>query len=299
LLTRRLGGDQVGCVGFGGAPIALRPDRPPDDEAVTVIHAALDAGVTLFDTADVYTPAGTGRGHGERLLARALRERDVRFGAGDHQVVVTTKGGKYWDRDGEVQIDARPAALKAACERSLEALGVETITLYQLHEVDPSVPVEESVGALVELSRAGKIDQIGLCNVTVDDLERARAVGSVVSVQNRYSPALSMTDPVLERCEALGIAFLPWGPLTGFRGLPGEAGTTVAARFADLAERLGVSVPRLVLAWELARSPVMIPIPGSTRIATVCDSAAAADLKLSAAEMAWLSAHPGDGAVAP
>lgn len=283
--TRSLGSTQVGCIGFGGAPISLRPDRPSDDEGVRVVHAALDAGVTLFDTADVYTPAGTGRGHSERLIARALRERDIRAG----EVLVATKGGKYWDAAGDVQIDASPDRLKAACEASLLDLGAEVIDLYQLHEVDPVVPIEDSVGALAALQRDGKIAQIGLCNVTADEVDRALAVAPIVSVQNRYSPAVTESDPVLDRCAALGVAFLPWGPLTGFRSRPGDPETPIQGRFAAVAGRLGVSVQQVVLAWELARSPVMLPIPGSTRVSTVADSAAAADLALSVEDVAWLA----------
>lgn len=248
------------------------------------MHAALDAGMTLFDTADVYTPAGTGRGHSERLIARALRERGVRA----DDVLVATKGGKYWDADGDVQIDASPDRLRAACDASLIALGTDVINLYQLHEVDPVVPLEDSVGALATLQRDGKIAQIGLCNVTVEEVDRALAVAPVVSVQNRYSPAVTDSDPVLDRCEALGIAFLPWGPLTGFRSRPGDPENPIQSRFAAVAGRLGVSVQRVVLAWELARSPVMLPIPGSTRVSTVADSAAAADLPLSVQDVAWL-----------
>jgi aryl-alcohol dehydrogenase-like predicted oxidoreductase len=281
--TRSLGSTQVGCVGFGGAPVSLRPDRPSDDEGVRVVHAALDAGMTLFDTADVYTPAGTGRGHSERLIARALRERGRR--AGD--VLVATKGGKYWDAAGDVQIDASPDQLRAACEASLLALETDVIDLYQLHEVDPVVPLEDSVGTLAALQREGKIARIGLCNVTVEEVDRALAVAPIVSVQNRYSPAVTDSDPVLDRCAALGISFLPWGPLTGFR--PGDPKTPVQDRFAAVAGRMGVSVQRVVLAWELARSPAMLPIPGSTRVSTVADSAAAADLPLSIQDVAWLA----------
>ncbi len=283
--SRPLGADHVGCVGFGGAPLSLRPDRPTDDEGVRVVQAALDAGMTLLDTADVYTPAGTGRGHSERLIGRALRERGTR----SDDVLVATKGGKYWDADGEVQIDASPARLREACEASLTALRTETIALYQLHEVDPVAPIEDSVGALVELQRQGKITQIGLCNVTVGELDRALAVAPIASVQNRYSPVVTDSDPVIERCEERGIAFMPWGPLTGFRSRTGDPDSPLQARFAEVARSRGVSVQRVVLAWELARSPVMLPIPGSTRIRTVEDSAAAADLVLSATELSRLA----------
>ena len=293
---RLLGRDEVGCVGLGTAPLSLRPDRPSDDQGVAVIHASLDAGVTLLDTADVYTPPGTGRGHSERLIARALRYRGLSAGDGGtgrgDGVVVATKGGKFWDADGEVRIDARPASLRRACEASLRALSVETIHLYQLHEVDPVVPIEDSVGALVELQQAGKIAQIGLSNVTLDELNRALRIAPIVSVQNRYSPIVTESDEVLARCTERGIAFLPWGPLTGFRGDAEDA--PGALRFTEAAARRGVSVQRVVLAWELARAPVMIPIPGATRTRTAVDSAAAAELELSADEVAWLSDADGD-----
>jgi aryl-alcohol dehydrogenase-like predicted oxidoreductase len=286
---RKIGRDEVGCIGFGGAPISLRPDRPADGDGVKVIQAALDLGITLFDTADVYTPAGTGRGHSEGLIARALRQRSVSADASDGRVVVATKGGKYWDAEGEVQTDASPSALIKACDASLEALGVETITLYQLHTVDPQVPIEESVGALVELRGAGKISQIGLCNVTVEELDRARSVAPVVSVQNQYSPGLTIADPVLSRCEELGIAFLPWGPLTGFRGRAADPESPAQGRFAVAAAYLGISVARLVLAWELSHSPVILPIPGATRVGSITDSAAASAVDLGPGLEGWLS----------
>lgn len=287
--TRRIGPDEVGAIGLGGAPIALRPDRPSAEEAVKVIHAALDCGITLFDTADVYTPVGTGRGHGEALLERALRERGLRADASDRRVLVTTKGGKYWDAEGEVQVDASPRALARACDASLQALRAETIALYQLHTVDPLVPLEESVGAMEELRRLGKIEQIGLSNVSVEELDRAGAVADIASVQNRYSPALAIDDPVVDRCAELNIAFMPWGPLTGFRSPHPAADPSVVARFHAAAEERHISVARLVLAWELAYSPVMLPIPGATRVGSIADSAAAGAEILDAGLVARLS----------
>lgn len=286
---RVIGHRTVGAIGFGGAPISLRAERPSDDDAVTVVRAALDVGVTFFDTADVYTPPGTGSGHSERIIARALA------GSSDTDVMIGTKGGKYWDAGQHVQIDCRPARLRDACHASLRALGTDCIDLYQLHEVDPTVPLEESVGALVALREAGAIGHIGLCNVTVDELERARAVTTIVSVQNQFSPNVRGSDAVVERCAAAGIAFLPWGPLTGFVPTESEPVSGLTRRFRDVADARGISVPRLVLAWELATAPIMIPIPGSTRAVSIRDNAAAADIELSPTELAALD----DPAVVP
>lgn len=275
--------------GSAAPPFRCAPDRPSDEEGVRVVRAALDAGMTLFDTADVYPPAGTDRGHSERLLARALGRARVDSG----EVVIATKGRKHWDPDGEVRIDCSPETLRAACEASPRALDAEVISVYQLHEVDPVVPVEDSLGALLELRQAGKIDQIGVCNVDIAELDRAVAVAPEVSVQNQYSPAISDSEAVLDRCEELGLAFLPWGPLTGFRSRAEDPQSALTERFAAVAARHGVSVQRTVLAWELARSPVLLPIPGATRVGTVQDSAAAADLDLGERDLEWLGVGSG------
>jgi aryl-alcohol dehydrogenase-like predicted oxidoreductase len=252
--------------------------RPSEDEGVRTIHAALDAGMTLIDTADVYCLDQRDIGHNERLIARALREKP-RAG-----VIVATKGGL--ERPGGAWTrNARPGHLREACERSLKALGVERIDVYQLHAPDPAVPFADTLGALARLRSEGKIAHVGLSNVSVKEIEAARAVVPIVSVQNRWNP-LDRTperDGVLAHCTANGIAFLPYSPFGGARAAQSLA--KVGRLFAVAAEK-GVSPHRLVLAWMLAKSPVVIPIPGGRRVQSVVDSAKAGEIELGAGELA-------------
>ena len=217
------------------------------------------------------------RVHDERVVARALGERS------HGQVVVATKGGLQrpsgaWTRD------ARPAQLRGACERSLKALGVERIDVYQLHAPDPAVPFESSVGELAKLRKEGKIAHVGLSNVSVAEIDEACRILPIVSVQNRWNPEYRNpeTDGVLARCEKLGIAFLPYSP---FGGASGAKGLAKVGTLAAEAKKRAVSPHRLVLAWMLAKSPVVIPIPGARRIESIADSAQAADLVLSAEDV--------------
>jgi aryl-alcohol dehydrogenase-like predicted oxidoreductase len=278
--TRRLGGLQVGAIGLGEMPMSLA-GRPDEARSIRTIHAALDAGVTLIDTADAYCLDGSEVGHGERLVAKALAAWP---GDGD-RVLVATKGGHT--RPGrEWGLDGRPEYLRQACEASLERLGVEAIGLYQLHRPDPKVPFAESVGALAELKAAGKVRLVGLSNVGVDQIRQARELVEVASVQNEYSPRFRRSEGELAWCAANRIAFLPWSPLGGI-GRGRDLGGRHRA-FAEVAEAHGVSPQQVALAWELAKAPVVIPIPGSSRPETILDSAAAASLRLSADELALL-----------
>ncbi len=272
--ARALGssGLSVSAVGMGTMYLSIH-GRPSADDAVRTLHAAFDAGVTFLDTADVYCIDQRDIGHSERLVARAVRERK---GA---PVVVATKGGLErpggaWTRNG------RPAHLRGACEASLRALGVSRIDVYQLHAVDPAVPLAESVGELARLRTEGKIAHVGLSNVSVREIEQARALVSIVSVQNRWNPRdrTPETDGVLAYCEDHEIAFLPYSPFGGSNGALGLART---GRLAEIASRLGVSPHRLVLAWMLAKSPVVVAIPGARRVESIVDSAKASDLELS------------------
>jgi aryl-alcohol dehydrogenase-like predicted oxidoreductase len=251
--------------------------RPSESDAVRTLHAALDAGVTLLDTADVYCFDHGDIGHNERLIARALRERP---GAG---VTIATKGGLErpngaWTRNG------RPSHLRRACEASLAALGVARIDVYQLHAPDPSVPFGESVGELARLRTEGKIHHVGLSNVTTREIEEAREIVPIASVQNRWNPGdrRPESDGVLSYCTNHHIAFLPYSPFGGASGAKGLAGH---GRLAEEARRRGMSPHRLVLAWMLAKSPVVIPIPGARRAESIVDSAAAADVALSASDI--------------
>ena len=278
--TRRLGGLQVSAIGLGEMPLSLA-GRPDEAQAVRTIHAALDAGVTLIDTADAYCRDQSDFGHGERLVAKAL----AAWSGDRDRVLVATKGG-HIRPGGSWDLDGRPEYLRQACEASLKALGVEAIGLYQFHRPDPKVPFTESVGALAELRAAGKVRLVGLSNVSVDQIRQARELVEVASVQNEFSPRFRRSEGELAWCAANRIAFLPWSPLGGM-GRGRDLGGRHRA-FAEVAEGHGVSPQQVALAWELAKAPVVIPIPGSSRPETILDSAAAASLRLTADELARL-----------
>jgi aryl-alcohol dehydrogenase-like predicted oxidoreductase len=278
--TRRLGGLQVSAIGLGEMPLSLA-GRPDEAQAVRTIHAALDAGVTLLDTADAYCRDQSDFGHGERLVAKAL----AAWGGDRDRVLVATKGG-HTRPGGSWDLDGRPEYLRQACEASLERLGVEAIGLYQFHRPDPKVPFAESVGALAELRAAGKVRLVGLSNVSVDQIRQARELVEVASVQNEFSPRFRRSEGELAWCAANRIAFLPWSPLGGI-GRGRDLGGRHRA-FAEVAEAHGVSPQQVALAWELAKAPVVIPIPGSSRPETILDSLAAASLRLSGDDLARL-----------
>lgn len=280
MIPRPLGPDAgtVPVVGYGGMHLSIQ-DRPPETNALRVLGAVLDAGVTLIDTADAYCLEEGEAGHNERLIARALAAHP-----GRDQVVVATKGGVVrtggrWDTDG------RPAHLRAACDRSLRALGVERIALYQLHAPDPAVPFEESVGALGELRQAGKIRWVGLSNVSVDQIRSAEAIVPVTTVQNRLNPFFreALATGVLHYCTERGIGFLAYSPVGGGRlnrKLPDHP------VLAPIARRLGVSAHALVLAWVLAQSPAVLVIPSARSVEHALDSLRAADLALAPEDLA-------------
>jgi len=278
--TRRLGGLQVSAIGLGEMQLSLA-GRPDEAQAFRTVHAALDAGVTLIDTADAYCIDDSDTGHGERLVAKALAawpgDRD--------RVLVATKGG-HTRPGGRWEVDGRPEHLRQACEASLRALGIEAIGLYQLHRPDPKVPFAESVGALAELKAAGKVRLVGLSNVSVDQINQARQLVEVASVQNEFSPRFRRSEGELVFCAAQRIAFLPWSPLGGSHQSRGLGSRHRA--FAEVADAHGVSPQQVALAWELAKAPVVIPIPGASRPETITDSLAAAGLRLSDDELARL-----------
>ncbi|MER8071816.1 aldo/keto reductase [Streptomyces sp. NPDC094034] len=282
--TRRIGTVEVSAIGLGGMPMSIE-GRPDEARSIATIHAALDAGVTLIDTADAYHRDANDAGHNESLIAKALASHSR--GA---EVLVATKGGHVRPGDGSWTLDGSPEHLRAACEASLGRLGVEAIGLYQFHRPDPKVPYEESVGALRDLLDEGKILRAGISNADPDQIRSANEVlgGRLASVQNQFSPAFRSSEPELELCAELGIAFLPWSPFGGIKHA-GELGSSYAP-FARIAEAHGVSPQRVCLAWMLAKSPTVLPIPGSSRPETIIDSVGAADLVLTAAEVAELDA---------
>ncbi|WP_405570289.1 aldo/keto reductase [Streptomyces phaeochromogenes] len=283
--TRTVGDVQVGAIGLGGMPMSIE-GRPDEQRSVATVHAALEAGVTLIDTADAYHRDADEVGHNESLIARAVAE----YGGDTSDVLIATKGGHLRPGDGSWTLNGSPEYLKKACDASLERLGVEAIGLYQFHRPDPRVPYEESVGAIRDLLDAGKIRFAGISNASPDRIRLANEIlgGRLVSVQNQFSPAFRSSEPELELCAKLGIAFLPWSPLGGISNA-GALGSRYAA-FADVARTHGVSPQQVCLAWMLAKAPVVIPIPGSSRPETIRDSVAAAELKLSAEEQARLDA---------
>lgn len=254
-------------------------DRPPESEAVSVVHAALDAGMTLIDTADVYCLDEHDIGHNERLIARALAgwpgDRD--------SILVATKGGMTRP-GGRWEYDGRPSHLRAACERSLKALGVERIDLYQFHVPDPSVPFADSVGALARLQEEGKLRWVGLSNVSVSQIEEARRLVEIVVVQNRLNPFFreALETGVVKYCSDNEIGFLAYSPVGGGRLNRKLPDHPLLRRIAD---RHGISTHAAVLAWGLSRGPNVIVIPSARTVEHAVDSAAAAEIVLEAEEL--------------
>ncbi|HUA95848.1 MAG TPA: aldo/keto reductase [Acidimicrobiales bacterium] len=283
--TRQIGDVQVSAIGLGEMPLSIE-GRPDEAQAMATVHASLDAGVTIIDTADAYCLNPREHGHGERLVARAL----ATYGGDTSQVLVATKGGHQRPGDGSWIVDGRPSYIKEACEASLKALGVDAIGLYQYHRPDPTVPYAESVGALAELLDEGKIRLAGISNATVDQIDEAQQVlgGRLVSVQNEFSLRFRSSEDELRHCEALGIAFIPWSPLGGIGNA--EQIKHDHPDVAELAGTRGITPQQLVLAWMLAKGDRVIPIPGSSRPETARASAEAADVKLTPDEVARIDA---------
>ena len=282
---RKIGEVEISAIGLGGMPMSVE-GRPDEDRSIRTIHAALDAGITLIDTADAYHLKAGEVGHNESLIARGL----ATYGGDTSHVLVATKGGHERPGDGSWTIDGSPEHIRAACDASLRRLGVDAIGLYQYHRPDPRVPYADSIGALRDLLDAGKIRMAGISNANPERIRLANEIlgGRLVSVQNQFSPVFRSSEPELRLCDELGIAFLPWSPLGGI-GKAGELGGRAAA-FARVAKELGVSPQRVCLAWLLAKSPIVLPIPGASRPETIKDSAAATELTLGADQFAALDA---------
>jgi len=271
--TMAIGDLQVSRIGLGAMRLAgagIWGDPPDRGAALRLLQRAVALGVNFIDTADAYGPATN-----EQLIADALYP----YPPG---LVIATKGGivrpepDRWDRDG------RPSHLRAACEASLARLRVERIDLYQLHSIDPLVTLEDSLGELARLQQEGKIRHVGVSNFTSGELARARRVVDVVSVQNRYNVADRASDAVLATCERDGLAFIPWSPLSQSARDPGGG---ARGRLASWAEAHGVSFARAAVAWLLARSPAMLPIPGTSRIEHLEDNLGASSLGFTAADL--------------
>jgi pyridoxine 4-dehydrogenase len=262
----RLGGElPVWRLGFGAMRITGKGiwGEPQDhDESIRVLRRAVELGINFIDTADSYGPHVS-----ERLIAEALHP----YPAG---LVIATKAG--FDRSGPDQwtMNGRPEHLRSACEGSLRRLKLERIDLYQLHRIDPKVPAEDQLGTLKDLQSQGKIKHIGLSEVSFAEIEHARTIVPIVSVQNRYSLADRAAEDVLEYCEHESIGFIPWFPLgAGELSAPG-------GKLARTAAALKITTSQLALAWLLWRSPVMLPIPGTSRVRHLEENVATAAVKV-------------------
>jgi aryl-alcohol dehydrogenase-like predicted oxidoreductase len=287
--TRTLGPFTVSAIGLGAMPLSTGGSsaRPDEDQALATVHAALDAGVTYIDTADIYAPSWDTMGHNERIVGRAL----ATYAGSTDGVIVGTKGGitrsagEQWGRDASI------GYLRSAVEASLRALGRDVIDLYQWHRPDRSMVFAEGVANFKTLQDEGKVRAIGLSNTSVEEIDIALDVlgtDGLASVQNEFSPRYRSSRDELEHCGRLGIAFLPWSPLGG----TGSASKSVGDRYAvfqRVADEHGVSPQRVVLAWELGLGDHVIPIPGASRPASIIDSAQAADLVLTAAQVSSLN----------
>ncbi|MGH2850606.1 MAG: aldo/keto reductase [Solirubrobacteraceae bacterium] len=302
---RQLGrvGPTVSAIGLGCMPMSGTYGSAADVDGIATIHRALDLGVTLLDTADVY-----GNGHNEELVGRAIRNRR-------DEVVLATKFGIVRAGERIAGFDSSPEYVRTACEASLRRLGVEAIDLYQQHRVDPSTPIEETVGALAELVEAGKVRYIGLSEALAPDLRRAVAVHPISSLQSEYSLLeRGVEGEILDTCEELGIGFLPFAPLV--RGLlagsltaeselePDDmragdrfprvgpehrnANAELAAAVLEIAASHRATPAQVALAWLLAQRPWVVPIPGTKRTAYLEDNAGAPELELTAADEAQL-----------
>jgi len=262
-------------------PMSVREENDEASALRTILHA-LDQGVTLIDTADAYSPDEATFGHNEKLVAKGLRQ------AGASDVLVATKGG-HTRRGTDWELDGSPEYLRRACEESLRRLGVDQIDLYQHHRPDPAVPYEETMGGLRELLDDGLVAAAGISNADPTQIRLAHAIlgEGLVAVQNQFSPAFRSSQPEIELCAELGLAFLAWSPLGGMSGA-GSLGSRWTA-FASVAEKHGVSPQRVCLAWELSLSEAVIPIPGASRPESVADSAPAAMLELDEDDLAALA----------
>lgn len=271
-MFRTIGSRTVSPLGLGGAAWSIFDERD-DERSIATIHAALDAGIRLIDTARAYTADGI-ESHNEQLIARALATYD----SPTEDVLIVTKGGHFRAPGSVWREDGSAPALRADCERSLQALGRDQLDLYLLHKPDATIAIEESVDALAELQREGLVALIGVSNVDESQLARALSVAPLDAVENRFSPFDQNDRAVLERTESLGLAYLAYSPLGS-----GTAAATDRSRFAlalAVASAARVSPQQLWLAWLLRQSPVILPVVGATRPQTIVDSAAAASLTL-------------------
>lgn len=282
-MNREIGktGVRVFPVALGAMPLSIR-NRPEEDAAIRVLHAAWDAGVQLVDTANVYCLDDDDLGHNERLIAKALKQRP------GSDVYVATKGGLRRP-GGRWENDARPESLERACEQSLRDLGVDGIFLYQLHAPDPAVPFKESVDALAALRAEGKIQHIGISNVSRTQAEAALEITRIESIQNRANPFWKkdyQTTGVLQLCEEQQLTFLPYSTVGGQSH---HRDAAASETLSGMAEERHCSAYQIILAWHLAQGPRVIPIPGASKVESIQASAAAVELELNGWEFQRIS----------
>jgi len=310
-LTRKLGPFEVTAVGMGCMPLSMATDRnkwvlDDRDYAISVIHAALDAGVQLLDTADIYAPAWNAMGHNEVLVGEAFRTWNGTAEA-KKKIVIATKGGitrgKGSDWWGEPGRNATKHYLYRAVEASAAKMGLSKIPLWQHHRLDTSITFEEQFENVLSLKDHGYVEAIGLSNINAEQLRRAIAIGGtptqggIVSVQNEYSPHYRLSTDVIDICTEYGIAFLPWSPLGGGSNFE-KIATGEFGAFDRIAKARGVSAYALTVAWHLSQFPTSIPIPGASKASSILDSLTGASIELSTAEIAELNAScPPDGPI--
>jgi len=308
-LTRKIGSFEVTAVGLGCMPLSMASDRnkwvlDDPEHAIGVIHAALDAGVQLLDTADIYAPAWNAMGHNERLVGEAFRSWN---GSSEQKakVVIATKGGitrakgeDWWGVPGR---NASKHYLYRAVEASAAKMGLSTIPLWQHHRLDTSITFEEQFENVLSLKEHGYVQHIGLSNVNAEQLRKAIEIGGtpseggIVSVQNEFSPRYRLWADVIDICTEYGIAYLPWSPLGGGSNFQ-KIATREFGAFDRIAEEKGVSAYALTIAWHLNQFPTSIPIPGASRAESILDSLSGAAITLSSEEIVELNAScPPDG----
>lgn len=273
-MKRQIGktGRKVHAIGLGAMPLSIQ-GRPPEKEAIAVLHAALDAGTDFIDTADAYCLDENDMGHNERLIHQVLKER------GELQrVTVATKGGCTRPR-GDWEVDGRPKRLKEACEESLRNLGVSTIFLYQFHAPDPKVPFEDSVKALADLKKEGKIVHIGLSNVSSEQLLQAQKIVRIETVQNRCHPLYKndFENGLIDLCKKFEMTYIPYSPVGGHFG---HLKLINHPLLQDLAKKYRTSPYCIILGWHLFKGDHILPIPGAKKVLSAKDSPKAIDLHI-------------------
>jgi aryl-alcohol dehydrogenase-like predicted oxidoreductase len=303
IAQRALGPFSVSAIGMGCMPLSFPHDRTPDlinqpDLAIGVIHAALDAGITLLDTADIYAPSWNTVGHNEILVGKALASWN---GTTEQKskVVLTTKGGITREKDGTMfGISGRNASkhyLYRAVEASAFKLGLDKIPLWQHHRTDPAISYEDQFENVMTLKEHGYVSEIGLSNVNAQMLRHAIKAGGtpkqggIISVQNEFSPNYRFWPEVIDICNEYGITFLPWSPLGGGSNFKRIASGEIG-KFKEMAERKSVSPYALTIAWHLNQFPNSIPIPGASKISSILDSLSGVTIELSVDEIAELNA---------